>query len=146
MHDGNPDTERAALGRLCTAILGVSGTFEVGASRPDDNPGCWPVGVWRLSPAVQQNECPSPPQLDPEYAFRVTRDDDNNFTYKYLTHPNYDRVRLKVSSGDGGVCQGTLESYSPDGKTVITLKAGLQEDMTVSGFGQYDIYAKDEWE
>jgi len=139
------ELEDEALGRVCSAVLTLTGSFEAGAPQPDDVFGCWPVGTWTFTGEVEDNECNDPPRLEPEYKFLVERDADSVETYTYLTDPSYERVRIKVTSGGGGLCEAGLELFSPDGTKVLNLKPALQADLTINGFGEYDVYRTDQW-
>lgn len=147
----DPSSETGTgLKKLCEAQLRVQGSFTESRERPQDVDGCWPVGTWTFSatlddPTEGTEACPEPPSLLPEYRFEVMRDDDDVETYKYLTDPEYTRVRVKVTSGGGGLCEGGLELYSQDGSKVLNFKPGLQADKTIRGFGEYEVYDGDHW-
>lgn len=133
------------LGITCDAELAITGTFEPGAPKPDDVSGCWPVGIWRFSPSVVSNNCPTEPRLEKEYAFQVDVDEELTEFYTYLNDPTYERVRIKVSSGGGGICEGGLTLWSADGKTIWNLKPALQADNSLNGHGEYEIYEEDQY-
>jgi hypothetical protein len=139
------ETTNKALGRLCTAIYNIQGTFEVGMAKPSEIVGCWPVGVWRFQAMLGDSNCESTPDLETQYAFQVARDSDMNESYTYLNHPGADHVHMKVSSGGGGVCEAGFEIFSADGMGVLTLKPAIQSDSSINGFGQYDLYDSDQW-
>jgi hypothetical protein len=134
------------LGRVCSAVLGLTGAFEESAPQPSDVFGCWPVGTWTFTARVEDNECTEDPALENEYRFLVERDEESVETYTYLTDPAYERVRIKVTSGGGGLCEGGLELYSEDGTKVLNLKPALHADKTITGFGEYDLYLRDQWD
>lgn len=138
-------SERQKLGILCEAQLALYGTFSMSMAKPDDVSGCWPVGVWRFTSRLQANDCDQAPSLEPEYSFQVTRDEDSVETYQYLNTPGYERVRMKVTSGGGGLCEGALQLFSPDGTTVVNFKPSLHEDLSIDGFGEYAIFESDQW-
>lgn len=143
---GGSDEDRdEALGIVCKASLAITGTFEEGAPQPPDVFGCWPVGLWTFTASVTENQCPDPPQLEAQYQVKVERDAEDNEIYTYMNDPSYERVRLKVTSGGGGLCEGGFEIYSPDGKILTNLKPALQADKTLNGFGDYEVYNEDQW-
>jgi hypothetical protein len=133
------------LGTTCTGHLLVSGTFELGAPQPSDVFGCWPVGTWTLTATVESHNCPSAPVLESQYQFKVERDVDNVEHYTYLNDPAYEKIRLKVTSGGGGLCEGGFEIYSEDGTTITNLKPNLNADMSINGQGDYDVYPENQW-
>lgn len=136
----------SSLKKLCEARLSVSGTFDE-KPKPRDkdfvNAGCWPVGIWRFSATVEEMGCEEPPALLPEYAFEVTRDERDLETYRYLTGPEDARALVKVSSGGGGLCEGSVELHSVDGTHFWNFKPALEDDKTLRGFGEYEVYNRD---
>jgi hypothetical protein len=136
----NGGTREEALGQICEASLVVTGTYERTAPQPADMFGCWSVGNWRLSATVAENGCAEAPALEAEYAFEVTRDVQEIYHYRYLTDPSWDKVKMKVSSGGGGICEGGFEIFSGDGRTITRLKPALEADLTINGFGEYEVY------
>jgi hypothetical protein len=140
------DDRNDQLGILCASEVTLAGRFELGAPQPDDVFGCWPVGTWTFSATVANGDCSDTSGLLPEYRFSVTRDgEDETDSYAYLSQPGYERVRLSVSSGGGGLCEGNLEVYSPDGKILVNLKPALQADGSIDGSGEYEVYGSDQW-
>jgi hypothetical protein len=137
---GNGSSREEALGQICEAQLAVSGEVRRSAPQPADVFGCWAVGTWTLHPAVVENGCADAPAPKPEYVFEVTRDDEERHHYRYLSDPTWDKVKMKVSSGGGGLCEGGFEIFSGDGRTVTRLKPSLEADGTVGGFGEYEVY------
>ena len=119
---------------------------------------CWPVGTWTFTVAVDTtnptNDCPSP-QLDPSYGFNVTTTTDaetGDLVPSYaLIDPNNTYPDSLVKTSDNGTCQGEVDLYSPDGKTVWEFNpaAAAQPDVgastTLSGVGQYRVYNSDQW-
>ncbi len=143
---GDDDGRQEELGILCEASLSITGTFELGAAQPDDIFGCWPVGTWTFSASVVDTDCEDAPMLLPEYKFQVTRDAvTEEEEYEYLTEPGYERVRVGVSSGGGGLCEGSVEVYSLDGKTVVNLKPALFADGHLEGNGEFEVFGSDQW-
>lgn len=137
---------RDKLGIVCEASLSIRGSFTQTAPQPVDVFGCWPVGIWRFTTQVVSNDCPTAPALEPEYVFEVTRDEvEETMRYAYKTDPTYDRLRMKVTSGGGGLCEGGFEIYSPDGKTFVNLKPALQASGEITGHGDYEVYKTAQW-
>lgn len=141
------------LGILCRADFSVTGTFTAGApARPAEVPtGCWPVGTWTFTAALETNECgAAPTQLETSYSFRVDRSTNPDPTmdigweesYTYLGN---DAVlhRLKVSEGGGAECEGGLELYNADGTEFWNLKPA-QGGTTINGFAEYAKYDSDQ--
>lgn len=143
--DGKDGADGDPLDRVCTAMLSLSGSFQESSPQPSDVFGCWPVGTWTFSAAIEDNACPETPVLEQEYAFEVSRDEDGEETYQYLTDPTWERVLIKVTSGGGGLCEGGVEIYSSDGLVVLNLKPALQADKSITGFGEYDLYGTPQW-
>jgi hypothetical protein len=137
---GRGGTREEALGQVCEASLSLSGRFTPGAAQPADVFGCWPVGQWRISAQVVENGCAQAPALEPEYAVEVTRDAEEQLHYRYLTDPSWEHVKLKASSGGGGLCEGGFEIFGEGGTTVVRLKPGLQADGSLRGSGEYEVY------
>jgi hypothetical protein len=129
------------LGIICEAQVRIAGQFQASAAPPSDVFGCWPVGTWTFSASIESTDCASPPALEPRYAFSVTRDADALETYRFLNEPTRPGVKLKVSSGGSGLCEGGLMIYSPDRKTLVNLKPTLNADGTVTGNGEVELYS-----
>jgi hypothetical protein len=139
--ESTTDDRQAQLGILCEAQVGIAGRFEAAARRPSDVVGCWPVGTWTFSATVQSTDCASPPALEREYAFSVARDSEQIESYRFLNDPARDGVKLKVTSGGSGLCEGGLMIWSADRKTLFNLKPTLNADGTVAGNGEIELYA-----
>lgn len=136
---------KSVLGIQCEGKIKISGQFVKGAEQPYDVHGCWPVGTWTFTAELEDTDCTNPPVLESQYSFRVERDAEETMQYTYLNDPAYERRRMKVTSGGGGLCEGALEIYSPDGKILLNLHPALQADGTINGFGELEVYAKDQW-
>jgi len=136
------------LGRICSASLTITGSFEQGMAKPADVNGCWPVGTWTFSAAIASNDCDTAPTFLPQYQFKVdqTLDADGNpeQSFTYLTDPN-SHFRVKVTSGGAGQCEGELDLYSTDGTEVWILHPELYDDLSVLGDGEYSLYDSDQW-
>ncbi len=133
------------LGIICSGELAITGHFELGAPQPDDVFGCWPVGTWTFSASMVNSDCSDTSGLLPEYKIGVARDIDENETYMYLTDPAHEKVRLSVTSGGSGLCEGNFEVYSNDGKILVNLKPALNADGSITGNGEYEVYGSDQW-
>lgn len=148
--------------RLCTANLGITGNFTVGAMVPDDvnndtgEPpgdgmpdftGCWPTGTWSWTMSVTDNTCATAPTPEPTYSFRTDYTPDANgepqYVYTLLAPALTEGYRLKVSSGGGGLCEGILEVFSPDGLATWNLHATLDSFNMSGPLGGQGEYA--EW-
>jgi hypothetical protein len=142
------------LGRVCTSQLSVTGSFVQGAAPPLNNDGttyegCWPVGTWTFSASVEQNDCATPPQMLPSYAFKGSlitdpETQDQVQSFSYLTDPSAHAI-IRVSAAGNATCEGELSVFSPDGLQVWTLKPWLNTDTTISGEGEYSLYTDDQW-
>lgn len=149
---------------LCHTDLSITGSMvpaPIPAGYPPDGTdlgptNCWAVGVWTFTAAPRSSnedgtaQCPSIALL-PEYKVEVTRDvlNDGPEMYKFLSSPVAD-VRLKVSSGGGGLCEGIFEVYSADGKVLHNLHPALQPRATgapthvLNGKGEFYMYDLDQ--
>jgi hypothetical protein len=142
---GDDDDRNDQLGILCEGAVSIQGTFTASMPQPADVFGCWPVGTWKFKAIIDSTDCDPKPMMLPEYQFSVVRDAEENESYVYDTDPTYERVRLKVTSGGGGLCEGGLEIYSMDGKTIWNFKPALQADGTLNGIGEIEMYGSDQW-
>jgi hypothetical protein len=139
----NIDFERRVeLGIICSATLEIEGRFEQEA-QPSDINGCWPVGTWTLTPTATHSDCNSHDILLEEYQFRVTRDEQENESYAYLTDPTDENVSIKVSSGGSGECEGNVLQLSRDGLQRVNLTVS-QDDSELNGHGEYEQYEEDQ--
>ena len=135
---------RTDLGITCSATLDLDGTFEQEAPRPTTISGCWPVGVWTINVTPTHSDCRSHDILLTEYRFRVTRDEEENESYQLLNNPKPALVDIKVTSGGGGECEGSLVHINDwDGKSLVNLVVS-QQDSVLSGEGEYERYAEDQ--
>lgn len=148
---GGPDANSGRdqpLGILCNATFKVTGTFAQSMAQPADVGGCWPVGTWTFNATIDNNQCQTPPALLPQYQFKVDvmtdADGNTNYVDSYMTDPSA-HYRLKVSGDGGGLCQGGLEIYSPDGKQLWNFKPSLEVGSVLDGFGEYALYDSDQW-
>jgi hypothetical protein len=131
---------RNELGIQCEAKLAIEGRFEASQTQPSDIFGCWPVGVWTFKATVVENGCPNDPLLEEEYVFEVTRDVEEVMHYQYVNDPSFENVRMKVTSGGSGLCEGGFEVFTPDATILTNLKPNLMPDGTLTGQGEYIVY------
>jgi hypothetical protein len=139
------DNRMTALGLQCDADLAITGSFVQEVAKPVEIEGCWPVGTWTFKASAVANRCPDAPTFENEYKFRVTRDAEDNESYEYLTNPAYERIRIKVTSGGSGLCEGGVTIWSLDGKTIWNMKPNLHADNHLDGQGEYEIYGEDQY-
>jgi hypothetical protein len=154
--NGLPSTPEA---RTCLANLSITGTFTLGMPSPDvvnndtqlppadgipDILGCWPTGTWAFTAAVVDNTCATAPTPLAEYKFVAAFVDDPiepTYSYTLVTpDPATNDNRVHISSGGGGLCEGTLELYSADGLQSWNLHPALNVFNTsgpLTGIGEY---------
>jgi hypothetical protein len=172
----------------CSAAMTTSGSFQESTTNPrpndplgpdgqmgtaDDNTtkigGCWPVGVWTFTAAVDTTaevvditgdgvgeRCgevsgTQPPALEASYSFRVDRTEDPDSdglveTYAYLgSSANF--FSIKISEGGGGDCEGIVEFKSADAKQWWTFNPNIctsancaPPSNTITGSGDFTTY------
>ncbi|HEU0029561.1 MAG TPA: hypothetical protein VFQ53_02935 [Kofleriaceae bacterium] len=157
---GDPDPNPNRL--KCTAAFTLSGTFTEGSpARPVGQGGCWPVGTWTFTATVnntadvlditgdgQGDRCgevsgTTPPTVESSYSFQVNRVEDPSMdglveSYNYLgSSPDF--LRVHVSEGGAGDCEGTMEFVSQDAKQWWIFKPD-QAGTTINGSGEYNLY------
>ncbi len=149
--DDGPGSGSNATGRVCGAVLSTTGTFAPDTAHPQpvENMGCWPYGTWTFTAKVEMNDCQKqPPTLLPQYQMRVdyslNADGDPVQSYTFTTDPSA-RHLVKVSQGGAGLCEGELQIFSADGKTVYLLKPELYGDGSLLGDGEYGVFNDDQW-
>src|SRR5258706_361572 len=83
------------------------------------------------------DDCAVPPTLLAQYQFSghqmINMDGDIVPLFTYDTDPSSMRTIVKVSEGGSGLCEGELDLYSMDGKSVFSLKPELNADNTITG-------------
>jgi len=137
-------------GRLCGTTFTSNGTFAPDpTAMPNPNgTGCWPYGTWTYALTVVENDCSPAPAAAPQYEFKTTQmvnvDGDIVPVYAYLTDPAARNI-VKVSEGGSGLCEGEVDIYSADGKTVYVMKPELNADNTITGDAEYAVYGSDQW-
>ena len=146
-------------GIQCTTNFTLTGSFTASQPRPADNTdGCWPVGMWTFSAALDTtmtNSCMPQPTPLQSYAFEGDLTPDTNDptgpeleVYTYDTDPTDQMIILKVSEGGSGSCQGELDLYSTDGTQVWLFKPEtdtIAATTTISGYAIYTVYGSDQW-
>jgi hypothetical protein len=150
---------------LCHTDLTITGIMTP-APKPTDpdhydptlgETNCWPAGVWTFAarPATANED--GTPQctttaLLPEYKVTGIKDysvDGGLESYTFTSNPTQN-VRLKVSSGGGGLCEGVFEIYSEDGKVLHNLHPALQPangaaTNPLTGHGEYQMFEVNQW-
>ena len=139
--DGPPSTPEP---RICQAHFTVAGQFTMSRAAPDDVnndtgvapgdgipdiQGCWPVGTWTFSLTQVDNTCKTAPTPNAEYKFSgvfVPDAVEPDYVFTLVTpDPTSMTHRVNVSSGGGGLCEGSLELYSADAKQAWILNPAL---------------------
>jgi hypothetical protein len=147
-------------GMVCGATFRVTGTFAAGMpGRPIDpdtmmpQTGCWPVGTWTFTAALDGNDCPAPPAALASYSFRVDRKappdggTDLIESYVNLTSAGDMQNHIKVTSTGQG-CEGHVEFGSADGKQYWNMKPLLLKDpatTALAGDAYYELYKGNAW-
>jgi hypothetical protein len=139
--DNAVEDRNAQLGIVCEAQVAITGRVQGAPRRPSDVFGCWPAGTWTFAATVQSTDCATTPALEPSYSFSVARDSDQVETYRFLNDPGNTGVKVKVSSGGSGLCEGGLMVWSADRKTLVNLKPTLKADGSIAGNGEIELYA-----
>ena len=161
-HDPDP--------RLCAASGTTTGTWTQILANPDlngdgvpDALGCWDDGTWSFSATVATSNCTTAPVLLSNYQFKSTHTIDpagctpgptttcelSLEMYSYVNDPNTHN-HTKTSNTAGG-CEGQLELFSADGKTVWNFRpliASYSADHTtgtLTGQWEYAEFADDQW-
>ena len=145
--DANTSPDQA-LGIVCNTTYKLSGSFVQTESQPSDAVGCWPVGTWTFTAAMDTNQCNPAPMILPQYQITVgeTSDVDGEYDWTYsFTTDTTAHTLLKVSGDGGGICQGGFEVFSNDGKQVWNMKPSLETGNVLDGFGEYALYDTDQW-
>lgn len=158
--------ETVDLDRIsCEESLSIQGSWTAASPLRDaSTAGCWPVGTWTFSVAVDPggevldldgdgapDRCGAvagtrAPELAPSYAMRVDRTDNGEGwvdMYTYLGDEEMHEIyRLKVTEIGGGDCEGAIELYNSTGKLYWNLKPVLT-GTTITGSGEYRVYPND---
>lgn len=137
-------------GRQCTAMLTTTGTFAADTANPapTDWASCWPAGTWTFTAKVGTTDCSPAPTPAAQYVMKgvVMPDQNGDPMVSMQFQGDTTRVIAKYSNGGSGLCEGELDIYSADGKTVWLLKPELNTDgTTLSGDGEYGVFATDQW-
>lgn len=169
--DSTPPDDKTP--RTCNAKGTITGTWTSSMADPDldgdgapDVLGCWDVGTWTFTATLTDaGNCSPAPTLLPSYSFVATRtitpagctqgpnttceltDESWSYTTNAATHN-----RTKTSEGGGGICEGQLELFSDDGKSVWTFTPVLTSyndtAMTTAVLGgqfEFATYPDDQW-
>jgi len=136
-------------GRTCSAVLTTQGTFTPDTTQPApaDWVTCWPVGMWTFTVQVASNNCSPAPTPAAMYQLKGTTMPDQNGDPMPVMQYVGDTTRTiaKYSDGGSGLCEGELDLYSADGKTVWLLKPELNADNSLTGDGEYGVFSTDQW-
>ncbi|MBV8759523.1 MAG: hypothetical protein JO257_19705 [Deltaproteobacteria bacterium] len=137
-------------GRQCNATLTTTGTFAADTANPAPTgwATCWPVGTWTFTAKVGTTDCSPAPTPAAQYVMKgVVQPDQNGDPMAVMQFQgDTTRVIAKYSDGGSGLCEGELDIYSADGKTVWLLKPELNTDgATLSGDGEYGVFATDQY-
>lgn len=138
-------------GRQCTAQLTTTGTFVADTANPPPMGWvtCWPVGTWTFTAKVGTTDCAPAPTPAAQYVMKGSVQPDQNGDPQPVMSFMGDaslRPIAKYSDGGSGLCEGELDLYSTDGKTVWLLKPELNTDnATLSGDGEYGVFATDQY-
>lgn len=143
----------------CSEAFRITGTWTPKEPlKPVDVSGCWGVGTWSFTVAVdstapvlditgdgQGDRCQgaAAPQLAPGYSFEVNKvmDDDGWVETWAYTGPTtfHSLYQLKVSEGGGGECEGGLTLISADRKSMWNFKPALNNG-TLTGQGDFTVF------
>ena len=157
-------SEMTQEGILCSTFYKATGTFVPDTSNPPPAgfTGCWPVGAWKFSLAINTDASsgggadtcaaaskePTPLSM---YQFTGTTmpdadgDPAQHFTYvAQASDPNVNST-IKVTEGGSGICQGSLALYDSTGTKVWSLQPELNADNSVTGSAEYDLFGTDQW-
>lgn len=138
-------------GRQCTAQLTTTGTFAPDTANPAPMgwATCWPVGTWTFTAKVGTTDCSPAPTPAAQYVMKGgVQPDQNGDPQPVMSFMGDASLRpiAKYSDGGSGLCEGELDLYSTDGKTVWLLKPELNTDnATLSGDGEYGVFATDQY-
>jgi len=132
-------------GRQCNSTLTVTGSFTPDTTQPapTDWATCWPVGMWTFTAQVAMNNCSPAPTLMAQYQMKgTTMPDMNGDPMPVMQFVGDQSLRpiAHYSDGGSGLCEGELDLYSADGKTVWLLKPELNADNSLTGDGEYGVF------
>lgn len=157
--------------RVCISGFTVTGTFTADTTvpRPTDPDtglpltGCWPVGTWTFTAAVDPNvvvdpmgpsRCSTTPAALSSYSFKVARTPDpaggadTIQTLSMLSTLSGGMQYHLAMSSNGQGCEGSLEFGSADGSQYWNMKPTLSKDpaaTAVGGGGDYTLYMGNGW-
>jgi len=147
---GNDTPPPNPNGRVCGATLATTGTFTPDTTQPAPTGWvtCWPVGMWTFSVSVSMNDCSPAPTPATQYQMKgTTMPDQNGDPMPVMSYIGDTTIRsiAKYSDGGSGLCEGELDLYSADGKTVWLLKPELNADNSLTGDGEYGVFNSDQF-
>ena len=123
----------------CQAELSITGTLVPPGAAPGADDGCVPLGTWTLDLELSDaGDCADVP-FEPRYVYEVTGSIDEGYEYSYLGDPDSEDVRLKVTQGGPGDCEGNFEHHAPDGSALLLLKP-FERDLVINGTAYYETY------
>ncbi len=128
-------------GLTCKATLAVKGVKRPSGQMPDmeeAEAGCVPLGTWQLEVAVQDAGGCADLNVPAVYTYEVSLDTDGQYQVKWLEDPANTQVQLRVGQEGPGMCKGSFEHRSADGKVSITLKP-FEQDNGITGQGDVRI-------
>ena len=109
---------------------------------------CWPVGTWTFTAKVGTTDCTPAPTPAAQYVMTgITQPDQNGDPQPVMQFTGDAGIRsiAKYSDGGSGLCEGELDLYSTDGKTVWLLKPELNADNSLTGDGEYGVFSTDQY-
>lgn len=160
---GNPEAGNQQLGIQCSTSYAASGTFAPNTADqpPSGFEGCWPIGTWTFSLTVNTDPnsggdvdtcAASHPQTPlAQYSFTGTTtvnsdgDKEEHFTYNPGAGDQTANYTAKVTEGGTGICAGSLKLYDASGTQVWTLSPELNQDNSITGGAEFDLYTDDQW-
>ncbi len=168
--DPSEDERLNQLDIVCESQFRVTGTYVAGIAQPAGQNGCWPVGTWTITAAVEQQGCDPQPALPEAMIYDVSFDEEETFIdVAFPSDPpelradgrdgcddgkdndgdglidNVDsgcRTNLKISTQGDGLCHGAMDHFNAD-NSVWSFRPTLQEDGTLSGIGTYAVHKAD---
>lgn len=130
---------------LCKDDFDLAGTFTVETPQPAEISGCWPIGLWSFAATRREGTCTSSPAPLPNYQLRYTTvgGDIYEWTGSYVTDPADVDAEVSVSSGGGGLCEGSLTLYGAGGTDRWILRPALQAGGVLNGFAEFERFSDD---
>lgn len=134
-----------ALGIVCESTLIVTGSVTPTDPQPAESNGCWPVGIWNVTVAMDRVGCSPQEAIEGEYVYEVTRDDESATNIIYQADPDGERLNLKITAAGDSLCHASFEhfGYNGDDRVVLTFQPTRQLDDSLSGAGSYAFWEED---